>query len=124
MTVKKYAKTHEWVEVEDGKGRIGITDFAQKELGDVVFVELPEIGDEVKKGESFGTIESVKAASDLYAPVSGEVVEVNNAVVDKPQIVNEDPEGKGWMIVVEMSDPSELDDLMTEEEYKESIEEE
>ena len=122
--MKKYAKTHEWVEVEDGKGRIGITDFAQKELGDVVFVELPEIGDEVKKGESFGTIESVKAASDLYAPVSGEVVEVNNAVVDKPQIVNEDPEGKGWMIVVEMSDPSELDDLMTEEEYKESIEEE
>ncbi len=122
--MKKYAKTHEWVEVEDGKGRIGITDFAQKELGDVVFVELPEIGDEVKKGESFGTIESVKAASDLYAPVSGKVVEVNNAVVDKPQIVNEDPEGKGWMIVVEMSDPSELDDLMTEEEYKESIEEE
>ena len=119
--MKKYAKTHEWVEVEDGKGRIGITDFAQKELGDVVFVELPEIGDEVKKGESFGTIESVKAASDLYAPVSGKVVEINNAVVDEPQIVNEDPEGKGWMIVVEMSDPSELDDLMTEEEYKESI---
>jgi len=122
--VKRYAKTHEWIEVEDSKGKVGITDFAQKELGDIVFVELPEVGDEVTKGESFGTIESVKAASDLYAPASGKVVEVNTAVVDEPQLVNEDPEGKGWMIVIELSDPSELDDLMTEEEYRESIKEE
>ena len=121
--MKKYTKTHEWVEVIEGKkAKIGISDHAQEELGDVVFVELPEIGSELKKGEAFSTVESVKAAEDIYAPVSGKVTAVNEELNDHPELINEDAEGKGWICEVELSDLSELDDLMTEEEYKKFIE--
>jgi len=121
--MKKYTKSHEWVEVLEGnKAKVGISDHAQEELGDVVFVELPEIGSELKKGEAFSTVESVKAAEDIYAPVSGKVTAVNEELNDHPELINEDAEGKGWICEVELSDPSELDDLMTEEEYKKFIE--
>ncbi len=121
--MKKYTKSHEWVEVIEGnKAKIGISDHAQEELGDVVFVELPEIGSELKKGEAFSTVESVKAAEDIYAPVSGKVTAVNEELNDHPELINEDAEGKGWICEVELSDLSELDDLMTEEEYKKFIE--
>jgi len=120
----KYSEEHEWLKVEgEGRARIGITDFAQSELGDIVFVELPEVGDEVTAGEPFGSIESVKTVSELYAPVSGKVVEVNEALADSPENVNTSPYGDGWMIVVEMSDPSQVDQLLTAEQYKETISE-
>ncbi|MDI3256232.1 MAG: glycine cleavage system protein GcvH [Kyrpidia sp.] len=113
----KYSEEHEWVRVEGNRAVIGITDFAQSELGDIVFVELPSAGAEVKAGETFGTVESVKTVSDLYAPVSGKVVEVNGDLGDAPEKVNEDPYGAGWMIVVEMSDSKELDQLMDANGY-------
>jgi glycine cleavage system H protein len=119
----KYTKEHEWVRVEGNRAYIGITDFAQSELGDVVFVELPETGTEVEQNSTFGTVESVKTVSDLYVPVSGKVVEVNTELVDSPELVNEDPYGKGWMIVVEMKDPTELDTLLTAEQYEAAIQE-
>lgn len=120
----KYTKEHEWVKNEgDNRVRIGITDFAQSELGDIVFVELPEVGDEVTAGEPFGSVESVKTVSELYAPVSGKVVEVNADLADSPENVNTSPYGDGWMIVVEMSDPSQLDQLLTADQYKETISE-
>ncbi|GAA5345219.1 glycine cleavage system H protein [Planifilum fimeticola] len=120
----KYSEEHEWLKVEEGgRARIGITDFAQSELGDIVFVELPEVGDEVTAGEPFGSVESVKTVSELYAPVSGKVVEVNDALGDSPENVNTSPYGDGWMIVVEMSDPSQVDQLLTAEQYKETISE-
>ena len=117
----KYTKEHEWAKAEDGKVRMGITDFAQKELGDIVYVELPEVGREVKQGEAFITVESVKAASDVYAPISGKVVEVNGELEQHPEYVNQDPYGKGWMALLEMSDPSELDKLLSAEEYEQLI---
>ena len=113
----KYSDEHEWVKEEDGKYRIGITHFAQSELGDIVFVELPEVGDEIKADEPFGSVESVKTVSELYAPISGKVVEMNEALEDSPEFVNESPYEKAWMIVVEPSDVSELDALMSAEEY-------
>jgi glycine cleavage system H protein len=120
----KYSEEHEWLKVEEGgRARIGITDFAQSELGDIVFVELPEVGGEVTAGEPFGSVESVKTVSELYAPVSGKVVEVNEALADSPENVNTSPYGDGWMIVVEMSDPSQVDQLLTAEQYKETISE-
>jgi len=120
----KYSEEHEWLKVEgDNRARIGITDFAQSELGDIVFVELPEVGDEVTAGEPFGSGESVKTVSELYAAVSGKVVEVNTALADSPENVNTSPYGDGWMIVVEMSDPSQVDQLLTAEQYKETISE-
>ncbi len=120
----KYSEEHEWLKVEgEGRARIGITDFAQSELGDIVFVELPEVGDEVTAGEPFGSVESVKTVSELYAPVSGKVVEVNEALADSPENVNTSPYGDGWMIVVEMSDPSQVDQLLTAEQYKKTISE-
>lgn len=119
----KYTEEHEWILVEENQGRIGITDYAQDSLGDVVYVELPEVGDKVVKGEAFGSVESVKAASDLYAPVSGTVVEVNGDLEDSPELVNENPYDDGWMIVVEVEDESDLDDLLTPDEYKELVEE-
>ncbi len=123
--MKKYSKTHEWVEVLEGsKARIGISNHAQEELGDIVYVDLPEVGKEIKKGEEFMSIESVKAAEDIYAPVSGKVVAVNEKLSDTPELVNQDAEGEGWLVEVELSDPSELDDLMTEEEYKKFVEQE
>jgi glycine cleavage system H protein len=117
----RYTKEHEWIQVDGNKVRIGITDFAQSELGDIVFVELPEVGDELTSNEPFGSVESVKTVSELYAPVSGKVVEVNADLDDSPEFVNEAPYEKAWMIVVELSDASEVDTLMTAEQYEEMI---
>lgn len=114
----RYTREHEWLLVEDGRGRVGITDHAQESLGDVVYVELPAVGDKVTQGEPFGVVESVKAASDLYAPVSGVVVEVNEALKESPELVNQDPYGRGWMILVEMADEKELEKLLTAAEYE------
>lgn len=119
----RYSKEHEWVKVEDGKVIVGITEFAQSELGDIVFVELPEVGDEITVDEAFGSVESVKTVSELYAPVSGKVVEVNEDLDDSPEYVNESPYEKAWMIVVEPSDLSEVDNLLTAEAYEEMIKE-
>lgn len=113
----RYSDEHEWVKEEGEKVRIGITDFAQSELGDIVFVELPEVGDEVTADEPFGSVESVKTVSELYAPITGKVVEVNEDLEDNPEYVNESPFEKAWMIVVEPSDRSEFDGLMTAEQY-------
>ena len=118
----KYAKSHEYVHMEGEVGTIGITDYAQKELGDVVFVELPQVGTQLDAGDELGSIESVKAVSELFAPVSGEVVEINEALADKPELVNTDPYGDGWMIRIKVSDTSELDVLMSAEEYEEYCE--
>ena len=115
----KYSEEHEWVKDEDGNYRIGITHFAQAELGDIVFVELPETGDEITAGESFGSVESVKTVSELYAPISGKVVEVNEELEDNPEFVNESPYEQAWMIVVEPSTVSELDNLLTADAYDE-----
>lgn len=120
----RYSEEHEWVKVEGEKVRVGITDHAQSELGDIVFVELPEVGDEVEADEPFGSVESVKTVSELYAPVSGKVVEVNEDLDDSPEFVNESPYEKAWMIVVEPSDKSQLDELMTAEEYEAMIQDE
>ena len=115
---RSYIKDHDWVQVgADGMAVFGITDYAQDSLGDVVFVELPEPGAEVSQSETFGEIESVKAVSDLIAPVSGTVAERNDAVVDAPELVNDSPYDDGWLLKVEMADPSEMDDLMSAEEY-------
>lgn len=119
----RYSEEHEWVKAEGGTVRVGITHFAQSELGDIVFVELPEVGDVVKADEPFGSVESVKTVSELYAPVSGKVVEVNEDLSDSPEFVNESPYEKAWMIVIEPSDSSELDNLMTPEQYEEMIKE-
>ncbi|PBB06263.1 glycine cleavage system protein GcvH [Salimicrobium humidisoli] len=119
----RYSKEHEWVKEEGDNLRIGITEFAQSELGDVVFAELPEVGDEVEVDEPFGSVESVKTVSELYAPVSGKVVEVNDELEDSPELVNESPYDKAWMIVVEPSGKSGLDDLMSAEEYEAMISE-
>ncbi|OCA81340.1 glycine cleavage system protein GcvH [Pseudobacillus wudalianchiensis] len=119
----RYSEEHEWVKTEGEKVRIGITHFAQSELGDIVFVELPSVGDEVKADEPFGSVESVKTVSELYAPVSGKVVEVNEDLDDNPEFVNESPYEKAWMIVVELSDASQLDNLMTAEQYDEMTQE-
>lgn len=112
----KYSESHEWVKVEDGIALIGVTDYAQKEMGDITYVDLPDEGDEVAAGESFGALESVKASSDLYSPVSGEVVEVNSELEDAPEKVNEDPYGS-WIIKVKLADVSELDALLTAAAY-------
>ena len=116
----RYTKDHEWVELSGDHGKIGITDYAQQQLGDVVYIELPEVGAKLKQGQSFGTIESVKAVSELYAPATGEVVEVNTALKDKPEVVNSDPHGS-WMIVVKLSNPSEADALLDATKYQELI---
>lgn len=116
-----YTAEHEWIAIDEGIATIGITDYAQGELGDIVFIEMPTVGSTVKQMEPFGTIEAVKAVSDLFAPVSGEVVEVNEFLSDKPETVNKDPYGDGWIIRVKISDPSELEDLMNAEAYKEKI---
>lgn len=118
-----YSKEHEWVKKEDGKVRIGITEFAQDELGDIVFVELPEVGDSLEIDEPFGSVESVKTVSELYAPVSGKVVEVNEELEDSPELVNESPHEKAWMVVVELDDENDLAELLDAEAYQASIEE-
>lgn len=120
----RYTAEHEWVKNEgSNRVRVGITDFAQSELGDIVFVELPEVGDEVTANEPFGSVESVKTVSELYAPLSGKVVEVNTELEESPENVNDEPYGSGWMIVIEYSDESELAGLLSAEQYQESIEE-
>ena len=117
----QYTKSHEWVRFEDGTVTIGITDHAQEELGDVVFVELPEEGDTIEAGDSFGTVESVKAVSDVYAPVGGEVVEVNSSLEDAPEKINDDPYGEGWIVKLSTSEEA---DLLSPEEYEKVVEEE
>ncbi|GAB7094107.1 glycine cleavage system protein GcvH [Halolamina litorea] len=117
---RKYLASHEWA-TTDEPTRVGISDFAQDELGDVVFVELPDEGDTITHDEAFGVVESIKAVSDLYAPVSGEVVAVNEKLRDQPELVNEDPYGDGWLLEIEPSDESEFEDLMDADEYGEQI---
>jgi glycine cleavage system H protein len=117
----KYTVEHEWVRLEDEEAVIGITDYAQSELGDIVFVELPEIGSQLKYMEPFGTIEAVKAASDLFSPVSGEVVDVNTAIAEEPGRVNASPYDDGWMVRVRVTDPSKLGDLLDAGRYREQI---
>lgn len=113
----KYSREHEWVRVSGKRAIVGITDFAQKELGDVVFVELPTVGDEVAAGGEFAVVESVKAVSEVYCPVSGAVVEVNEALSDQPEVINQDAYGEGWIAVVELADPTELENLLSAEDY-------
>jgi glycine cleavage system H protein len=120
MTVR-YTKDHEYIRVEGDTGVVGITDYAQEQLGDVVFVELPQVGKAVAQGEEAAVVESVKAASEIFAPVSGEVVEVNGELEGAPGTVNEDPSGKGWFLKLKLKDPAELESLMTEEQYQEFL---
>ena len=117
----KYTREHEWAKQEGARVRVGITHFAQEQLGDVVFVELPKVGGKVTQSKGFGVVESVKAVSDLFAPLSGEVVEVNAALPKSPEAVNQDPYGKGWMIVVKPSNKGEWDQLLTAPQYEELI---
>jgi glycine cleavage system H protein len=117
----KYTKDHEWARIEGNVATIGITDYAQSELGDIVYVELPEVGFETKQMESFGTIEAVKAVSDMFAPLTGEVVEINTNLTDQPEIMNKDPYGDGWIIKIRLSDNSELDGLLDKAKYEELI---
>ena len=117
----RYLETHEWARRDDGAVRVGITDFAQDELGDVVFVELPAVGDELEQESEFGVIESIKAVSDLYAPVGGEVTSTNENLFDAPELVNEDPFGDGWMLEVEPEDESDLEALLSADEYEDRI---
>lgn len=117
----RYTKEHEWAAADGTRVRVGITDFAQRELGDVVFVELPQVGASVRQGQSFCVVESVKAVSDVYAPVSGTVVEVNGRLAQEPELLNRDPYGEGWICVIEAADPAQLDGLLTAERYRELI---
>lgn len=117
----RYQDTHEWVREDDGTVRIGITDFAQDELGDIVFVELPSAGETIERGVEFGVIESIKAVSDLYAPLTGEVAAVNDDLVDAPELVNEDPFGDGWMLEIEPTDETEFDELLSAAAYDDQI---
>src|ERR1700682_384523 len=117
----KYSKEHEWVATEESVATIGITDHAQEQLGEIVYIELPSVGEKVSKDDPFGVVESVKAVSDIYAPVSGTVVEVNEDLPESPEVVNEDPYGDGWLIKVKVSDPADFDDLMDNDEYTELV---
>jgi glycine cleavage system H protein len=118
----RYSSDHEWVSRDGDVVRIGVTDYAQDALGDVVFVQVPTVGADVKAGDAFGEVESTKSVSDVYAPVSGTVVEINEALADAPQALNEDPYGEGWICAIRMSDPSELDDLLDAAAYRKLIE--
>jgi glycine cleavage system H protein len=113
-----YTKDHEWLRVEGETGYVGVTDFAQSELGDIVFVEIETVGETLKKEEVFGTIEAVKTVSDMFMPVSGEILEMNPAIEETPDVVNKDPYGKGWMIRIKIGNPSEIDELLSPEKYK------
>lgn len=119
----KYTREHEWLAIEDGVATIGITDHAQEQLGEVVFVELPAVGDKVERSDPFGVVESTKAVSDVYAPISGEVLEINDDLPDSPEIVNEDPYGDGWMVKISVADEADLEELMSDEEYRAYVEE-
>ncbi|MFY9398512.1 MAG: glycine cleavage system protein GcvH [Desulfomonilia bacterium] len=119
-----YTEDHEWASVDDGLARVGITDYAQHELGDIVFVELSPVGTTIAKGDTIGTVESVKAVSEIYAPVSGEIVEVNQALIETPELLNQDCYGEAWMVVVKMSDPGQLETLMDAQAYRAHTEKE
>jgi glycine cleavage system H protein len=119
----RYTREHEWARMKGQRVVVGITDFAQDQLGDVVYVELPDVGDPVKRGESFGVVESTKAVSELFAPISGKVVEVDDPLSDAPETINEDPYEEGWMIVIEPSDPKDLESLMDAKGYRAFVEE-
>jgi glycine cleavage system H protein len=119
---RRYLETHEWVHIEDGVARVGITDFAQDELGDVVFVEFPGVGEHIEREDAFGVIESIKAVSDLYAPISGEVTAVNDAIDTAPELVNDDPYGEGWLLELAPDEEDGPDDLLTAAEYRDRIE--
>ena len=118
-----YTKEHEWVRLENGNVRVGITDFAQEQLHEIVMVELPSVGTQLKTNEVFGTVDSVKATSELFSPIAGEVIEVNEQLEEAPELINNDPYGEGWMLVLKAADPKELDGLMSVEDYKKFIEE-
>ncbi|HWC69182.1 MAG TPA: glycine cleavage system protein GcvH [Acidimicrobiales bacterium] len=118
----RYSPDHEWVRVEDGRARIGITDYAQDALGDVVFVSLPAVGAAVKAGDGMSEVESTKSVSDIFAPVSGTVAEINDVLADNPQTVNEDPYGAGWLCVIELSDAAEVDTLLAADDYRALVE--
>ncbi|MBM4245783.1 MAG: glycine cleavage system protein GcvH [Deltaproteobacteria bacterium] len=118
----KYTREHEWVAIAGSVATVGITDHAQEQLGDVVFVELPSVGDRIEKADAFGVVESTKAVSDVYAPLSGEVAEVNDDLPDNPELINEDPYGDGWMVKITLGDNADLTDLMTADEYRKFIE--
>lgn len=117
----KYTKEHEWLRVENDTAVVGVTDYAQSELGDIVYIEFPEVGKSFSQNDSIGTIEAVKTVADLYAPVSGELLEVNNELTDNPELVNQDPYEKGWMLKIKIGDPSEIDTLMDSSAYKEHV---
>ncbi len=119
----RYTKEHEWIRVEGNVGIVGITDYAQSELGDIVYVDIDPALESVKQGEAFGTIEAVKTVADLYAPVSGKVLEIHEDINDEPEKINQDPYGEGWLIKIEISDPGELENLLTAEQYAELISE-
>ncbi len=118
MSARKFTTDHEWIELDGDIATVGISDYAQEQLGDVVFVELPDIGKAVNRGDEAAVVESIKAASEIYAPASGEIVEVNGALADAPELVNGDPLGKGWFLKMKIADPSELDGLMDEAAYR------
>ena len=117
-----YLETHEWIRVEGDEGVVGISDYAQSELNDVVYVELPEVGDTLEKGDEFGSVESVKAASELYMPVGGQVIAINDELEDSPELVNEDAFGKGWMVRIRLTDPDEVQDLLRADAYQAQVE--
>jgi len=117
----KYTKDHEWARIEGDVATVGITDYAQSELGDIVYVELPEIGKKTKQSESFGTIEAVKAVSDLFAPLSGEIVEVNSTLANQPEVINKDPYGAGWLVKIKFSNKNEINNLLDKSKYEELI---
>jgi glycine cleavage system H protein len=119
----KYTSEHEWIRIEGDIADVGVTDYAQDALGDVVFLEIPEVGSNVEKGETFGVVESVKAVSDLYAPLSGEVIKANEVLVDAPELINEHPYDDGWMIAIKMSDTEELKELMNVDDYETYVKE-
>lgn len=114
----RFTENHEWLRLENGYGYVGVTDFAQSELGDVVFLEVETVGESLKKEEAFGTIEAVKTVSDIFMPVSGEVLEFNEVLSDQPELINKDPYGEGWIIKIKISDPSEVDELLDAEKYR------
>jgi glycine cleavage system H protein len=117
----KYAKTHEWLKAEDNEGKVGITYYAQDRLGDITFVELPQVGAELTKGKSFGTVESFKAVSEFYAPVSGKVIQVNRELRNNPELINQDPYGQGWILVVEIASPAEMEELLSPGDYEQWV---
>lgn len=118
----KYTKEHEWTRIEGNIATIGVTDFAQSELGDIAWLEMPEVGDETKIGETFGTIEAVKTVEDLYAPISGKIIEINSELLDSPELVNDDPYGRGWIVKLEISDEAEITKLLSADDYAGLIE--